>query len=255
MWKFCSKIFLIVLSLGMVHSGVCSAEPERHVVRKRIVVRKKIPQYVEPAPEVARPAVPPSAKVPKAKLQKASLPELERPVVVKKKKVSIPTPRPKLSAAPSKAKPASPGKKAIAFWPKAKPEELGLKIPTKVTCLYDPRGKIDPFKPLFQEKAEPAAPVRKKVKKKRIPLTPLQKIALSQLRLVAIVVSATGNKALVEDPSGKGYIIAPGTYVGKKFGRVKKILKDRVLIEEEVEDLFSGKIKPKIVQLKLKKRY
>ena len=75
------------------------------------------------------------------------------------------------------------------------------------------------------------------------------------MRLVAIVVSATGNKALVEDPSGKGYIIAPGTYVGKKFGRVKKILKDRVLIEEEVEDLFSGKIKPKIVQLKLKKRY
>jgi type IV pilus assembly protein PilP len=99
------------------------------------------------------------------------------------------------------------------------------------------------------------APAKKKgKKKKRLPLTPLQRIGLSQLKLVGIIVSPTGNKALVEEPSGKGYIISKGTYVGTNFGRVKKVLNDRVIVEEEVEDFSSGEMKPQTTELRLQKR-
>ena len=41
---------------------------------------------------------------------------------------------------------------------------------------------------------------------------------------------------MVEEASGKGYVIAKGTYIGIYSGRVIQILNDRVIVEEEVED-------------------
>jgi type IV pilus assembly protein PilP len=79
-------------------------------------------------------------------------------------------------------------------------------------------------------------------------------VDLSQLKLVGIIVSPTGNKALVEEPSGKGYVITRGTYVGPNFGRVKRILPDRVVVEEEVEDFFSGEMQLQTSELILQKK-
>ena len=134
------------------------------------------------------------------------------------------------------------------------PELLAEQVGKQLAYFYDPKGKPDPFQPLFATEAQRMAPDKKKgKKKKRLPLTPLQRISLSQLKLVGIILSPTGNKALVEEPSGKGYIISKGTYVGTNFGRVKKVLNDRVIVEEEVED-FSGKMKPQRRELRLQKR-
>jgi type IV pilus assembly protein PilP len=72
--------------------------------------------------------------------------------------------------------------------------------------------------------------------------------------VVGIIIAPTGNKALVEDPSGKGYVITEGTYVGASFGRVRRIVKDRVIIEEEVEDFFTGQMKLQTVDLILQKK-
>jgi type IV pilus assembly protein PilP len=107
---------------------------------------------------------------------------------------------------------------------------------------YNPEGKVDPFLPIFRD--EPAAPVAKPNKKdqkiKRIPSTPLEKLDLSQLKLVGIIQSKKGNKGLVEEASGKGYIISKGTYIGNRSGRVVEILEDKVIIEEESENAFDG---------------
>ena len=92
----------------------------------------------------------------------------------------------------------------------------------------------------------------KQKRKKRIPQTPLEKLDLGQLKLVGIIQSAKKNKALVEEASGKGYIISKGTYIGTQAGRVKKINKDRVVIEEEIEDI-TGKIVLHEKELKLQK--
>lgn len=114
---------------------------------------------------------------------------------------------------------------------------------------YDPEGKVDPFKPLFDEK--PQTPQRRS-RPKRIPRTPLERLALSQLKLTAIILAASGNRALVQEASGKGYVIENGTYIGLNAGKVIEIQKDRVIIEEEVEDLV-GKLVKRKQQLKLPK--
>ena len=96
---------------------------------------------------------------------------------------------------------------------------------------YNPVGKPDPFKPFFQ-----LTPVREA--SRSTPLTPLEKYEISQLKLVAIISSPEGNIGLVEDSSGKGYFIKKQTGIGKNDGKVTKILKDRVIIEEVFQDIL-----------------
>lgn len=100
--------------------------------------------------------------------------------------------------------------------------------------------KRDPFKP-FLQKEEPIRP-------KGVPETPLLRFDLSQLRLVAIVVGVEGNRAMVEDSEGKGYIIKEGDYVGRRYGQVKKITVDKVIIEETYRDAL-GRIQKRQVFL------
>lgn len=121
---------------------------------------------------------------------------------------------------------------------------------------YDPRGKHDPFESPFEVETETVgiAPAKQTVEKKRMPLTPLQRVSLGQLKLVAIVLSPTGNKALVEEPSGKGYVISKGTYIGQNYERVKEILKDRIIVEGEVEDFITGSTKLQTTELMLQKK-
>ena len=117
--------------------------------------------------------------------------------------------------------------------------------------LYNPVGKIDPFAPLFSEDRGTAE--SKEAKPKR-PLTPLEKIDLSQLQLVAILQTQSGNKAMVEDATGKGYILTQGTFIGINSGKVTDILKDRVVVLEETKD-FLGKMVTNTKELKLQKPF
>ena len=110
---------------------------------------------------------------------------------------------------------------------------------------YNPQGKPDPFKPFIQ-----LTPVRDA--SRRSPLTPLQKYDISQLKLVAIISPPEGNIALVEDGTGKGYFLKKGTWIGKNDGKVTKILKDRVVIEEAYQDIF-GQTKTQEILLILHK--
>ena len=129
---------------------------------------------------------------------------------------------------------------------------VDLKKPEKAE--EEETDKIDPFAPLFKD--EPVKKARrgvaKKVTKKRIPLTPLEKIDLSQLKLVGVIRAPSGNKALVEEASGKGYIVAKGTYIGLHSGRILEILSDRIIVEEEIEDIL-GKVTIDRKELKIQK--
>jgi type IV pilus assembly protein PilP len=120
----------------------------------------------------------------------------------------------------------------------------------KIDDFYNPKGKLDPFAPLIKEKPV-ALPVKHRKAVRRKLLTPLEKLDLSQLKLVAILRAQSGNKALVEEDSGKGYIIKKGTYIGTNAGRVTNILPDRIIVEEEVEDIY-GKISVGKKEIELK---
>ena len=122
--------------------------------------------------------------------------------------------------------------------------------PPKISDFYNPEGKLDPFAPLIKEKpVNLAVKHRKAVRRK--PLTPLEKLDLSQLKLVVILRAQSGNRALVEEDSGKGYVIKKGTYIGTHSGKVAKILSDRIIVEEEEEDIY-GKISVRKREIKLK---
>lgn len=110
---------------------------------------------------------------------------------------------------------------------------LNIQAPTP----YSGKGKTDPFEPLLRDDAAQASAARLTAKK-RAPQSPLEKIDLGQLKLVAIIASGTGNRALVEEASGKGYILREGTYVGLNSGKVVDIALEKIVVEEEYEDVY-----------------
>jgi type IV pilus assembly protein PilP len=136
------------------------------------------------------------------------------------------------------------------------PESTGTKDEEQKVSkrIYDPTKRIDPFLPLFREdnKETVADKTDKSKRKKRIPQTPLEKISLNQLKLVAIIRSSSGNKALVEDNTGKGYIIKNGTYIGLNSGIVTQINASSVIVEEEIENLL-GELILQNTEIKLQK--
>ena len=127
----------------------------------------------------------------------------------------------------------------------------------KFTASYSPKGKADPFEPLLREEPKktekPPEPKDEAVSSKPKPpprrLTPLERLDLGQLKLVGIIRAESGNKALVEEASGKGYIIVKGTYIGIHSGIVVDILQDRVVVEEQDEDVL-GKVTVRKRELK-----
>ena len=135
-----------------------------------------------------------------------------------------------------------------------KPDNAGKEMALKSepaaakTMLYNPEGKIDPFAPLFREEKLAARDGETMKMGKAgicIPHTPLQKVDLSQLKLVGIIRASSGNRAMVEEASGRGYVIEKGTFIGINCGRVGQILKDRVIVDEPlllVEDVDKDSI-------------
>jgi type IV pilus assembly protein PilP len=120
--------------------------------------------------------------------------------------------------------------------------------------LYNPEGKIDPFEDPFK-KQMPQQTVEEEAdlnKPDRIRQTPLEKIDLSQLTLVGVIRFPSGYKAIVEEQSGKGYMIEIGTYIGTNYGQVTKIQDDRIVIQEKVKDVM-GKYEDHTSYLKLQK--
>lgn len=129
-----------------------------------------------------------------------------------------------------------------------------IKESLQLASTYNPKGRFDPFEPLFKD--EPDAVVQndqpKAKRKRRIPKTPLERMALAQLKVTAIIRAPSGNRALVEDAAGKGYVIRNGTYLGLNSGKVISIARDRIVIEEEVENVL-GELTIQNTELKLQK--
>lgn len=118
---------------------------------------------------------------------------------------------------------------------------------------YNPKGKVDPFEPLFKstsKKEESVAFTPKTPPKGHIP-GDLEKIDLSQLKLTGIVISSNRNLGLVQEASGKGYVISKGSYIGIRGGRVSDILKNKVIVKEILKNT-SGRIVVQKKELKLR---
>jgi hypothetical protein len=58
------------------------------------------------------------------------------------------------------------------------------------------------------------------------------------LRLAAVVLDLSPPRAMLQDNSGMGYIVTPGTPIGRRRGVVKAIEQRRLIVEERIVDYY-----------------
>jgi type IV pilus assembly protein PilP len=111
-----------------------------------------------------------------------------------------------------------------------------------VAYSYDPANRRDPFRSFVRSlNPEPGDDVS----------SPLERFDLSQLDLSAIIWGIDAPRALIVDPSGKGYIVGTGAVLGKNKGRIISIGDNVVVIKETyVDSLDRATTKP--VELRLR---
>ncbi len=112
--------------------------------------------------------------------------------------------------------------------------------------VYDPTGKTDPFKSFIAEQESVEE------KKKRKPKTYLETLDLSQLDLIAIIISQKGNWAMVRDSKGIGHVIRKGTPIGVNEGVVYEIKEKELIVREKRKDFRTGQVTDKDVAKKLR---
>ena len=123
--------------------------------------------------------------------------------------VGKPAPKAQASPQPASRKAEEPQKKA------------------ETASLYDPRGKRDPFVSFVRE----VTPQRGKNDLAAVP--PIQRYELGELKLVGVLWTNKGAKALVEDAEGKGYSVTTGSRIGRAGGVVTRITEKELFVREE----------------------
>lgn len=106
---------------------------------------------------------------------------------------------------------------------------------------YDPAGRRDPFLPILQEL---------QLGKVDENLPPLQRLALSEINLIAIVSGGSyGYLAMVQTPEGHGYTVRRGTKIGNNNGVVSAVTERGIIVEERFTDLYGTKQEREYVKL------
>jgi Tfp pilus assembly protein PilP len=131
------------------------------------------------------------------------------------------------------------------FGSKSSPEPntnaVDLTPPKKSQTTPPPAIKLndrdrDPFRPMtLRTKTETT--------RKRENLSPLERLELSQLKLVGIVWDIGDPRAMVEDNAGLGYVVRVGTPIGSNDGKVKAIHRNEVIVEEFYSDDYGARKK------------
>ncbi|MCS6898046.1 MAG: pilus assembly protein PilP [Nitrospira sp.] len=105
---------------------------------------------------------------------------------------------------------------------------------------YDPAGRRDPFAPVIQDLQQARQDEN---------LPPLQRVALTELNLIAIVWGAHGYTAMVQTPEGHGYTIKRGTRIGQNNGVVSAITERGIIVQERFTDVYGRKQEREFVKL------
>lgn len=130
---------------------------------------------------------------------------------------------------------AAPGSEAAAAPPAAPaPADAGAAAPGPAGTAGAPLAagqaeRRDPFRPfIWRARGEKDQEPR--------PVTPLERYELRELTVTAILLNLSPPRALVQDSARMGYIITPGTLIGKNGGVVAAIEPKRIIVEEKTLD-------------------
>lgn len=109
------------------------------------------------------------------------------------------------------------------------------------TFEYGVENRKDPFLPFITETATTSDIGMDEIVEPQVELTGMQLFEPGQLNLVALLKKGGKNFAMVQDFTGKGYVISEGTKIGKR-GVVKEIVPNKVIIEETAQTRAGQKI-------------
>ena len=109
---------------------------------------------------------------------------------------------------------------------------------------YDATNKRDPFRSFVLDEAQ------RLTKHER---GPLEQFDLSQLSVVAVVWGTQRPRALVTDPSGRGYVVQEGTTIGKNDGQVIRIGDTTMLVRETYVD-YLGAATSKEIEMRVRSK-
>lgn len=99
---------------------------------------------------------------------------------------------------------------------------------------YQREGRPDPFFPFLTQQIQQAEAAA------REELSGMRRFEPGQLKLVAIVQTARGPVAMVQDSAGVGYLLRRGTKIGR-VGEVIDIVANKVIIQQEAYSLTKEK--------------
>ena len=218
------------------------------------------PIPAKPKPALAKqpaaaPNVPPGA-VPQAPVTSAAVPPAAINTVPQTEGAARPAPiegvpNPGLVAKPgvpalAKSVPSPLGANPMPTFPAHTGQTLaggaaGLGIPISLTegYSYDPKGRRDPFQSMVK---------LLKLSQSRGELPPLQRLELSDVKLIGIVSDASGYYGLIQTPDGKGYTVRVGTPMGTNNGTIKLISEQRVVVAEPAIDQ-TGKMTTRDIEI------
>ncbi len=109
--------------------------------------------------------------------------------------------------------------------------------------------KKDPFKPYVAVKTANLAELARQKKAMKTEL-PIHSYDVSQFKLIGTVVDPKGNKAMVVDPAGKGYVLRLGMTIGKNEGKIIKIFPNGIEVLEQFYD-DNNKIRKETIRIPL----
>ncbi|HRZ78884.1 MAG TPA: pilus assembly protein PilP [bacterium] len=116
--------------------------------------------------------------------------------------------------------------------------ELSDLAQRKSNYRYSAVGKKDPFRSYFGDVAS--------LNKDKEIVSELQKFDVTDLRLTAIIWGVTEPRVVIVAPDGKSYIVKGGSFIGKNWGKISRILPDKIEIIETYKDPLGRKILNKL---------
>ena len=117
--------------------------------------------------------------------------------------------------------------------PSLSPTPVLVEKPQRSEPSYNPTGKPDPFQPS-------RISLESKGGEKTQPL-PLEQFEINEFELVGIISGPGVKKAMVQDPTGKGFMVQVGSRIGKKGGKVTRVADKELIIEEPYQDFLGRK--------------
>jgi type IV pilus assembly protein PilP len=155
-------------------------------------------------------------------------------------------------ATPPQAVKAQPVKPAVPV----APVQTQLSSATKGAANLDFKRRNDPFKP-FAPAVEVAPPPRagqgQPAHRAAADLLPIQTFEVGKFKVVGIIAGLKENRALLIDPTGKGYVVHEGMLIGSNDGRITRITASTVEVVERFKE-SNGRVKKRTVVLTLAKK-